>query len=85
MTKKKLRHRILKAHRKNCTALATTKRRFWGTPWAYLDGIEYRDSAGRLRKDMTGSRWWRIRCNSLECNAEVAVCERDILEHLPHE
>jgi hypothetical protein len=85
MTKKKLRHRILRGHNKGCVALAETKRRVWGTPWAYLRAVEYRDSVGRLRKDMSGSRWWRIGCNHIGCKAEIAVCERDILEHLPHE
>lgn len=85
LTKKKLKYRILSPHIAGCPALAATKRVVWGTPWAYLDKVEYRDSVGRLRKNVSGRRWWRVICNHIRCKAEIAVCETSILENLPHE
>ncbi len=80
-----LHFKVLKPHIKDCSALANAKRGVWSTSWAFLKQLEYRDAAGRLRKDMAGQRWWRIGCNHIGCEAEIAVSETSILEALPHE
>lgn len=73
---------LLAGHKPDCYALKNSRTRFWGTPWAFLKEVEYRDTIGRRTKQ-GGTRWWRAGCNCIGCPAEVIVNETAILETLP--
>lgn len=82
---KTLPYKILQQHSDTCYAIKNHSNGTWSTPWSYLDGtkVEYRDSIGRLQKNMSGRRWWRVRCNCTHCPAEVTVREDYLLGVLP--
>lgn len=70
--------KILAPHRKGCHSLRHVKERTWGTPWSFLEEVEHRDAIGRLRRN--GQRWWRTKCNCLDCPAVMVVNETFLLE-----
>jgi len=78
--KKRLVSKVLKPHVKDCYSVKSVRNGAWGTPWAYLGEVEYRDSIGRLSRH--GFRWWRVRCNCTYCPAVIVINETSILEAL---
>lgn len=85
--RRSLRFKILRDHQKGCGAVDQVRKRHWGTPWAFLKEVQYRDGAGRLqtKNKWRGRRWWLIGCNSIGCRAEIVVEETSILEGLPRD
>ncbi len=73
---------VLHPHKKDCDAVKHCKEKFWNTPWAFLDHVSYRDSIGRKNAQGAHIRWWYVRCNSLDCKADILVNENSILENL---
>jgi hypothetical protein len=65
-------------HSADCWAVKNTESGVWGTPWAYLKDIEYRDSIGRLQP-RGGRRWWQVPCNCTHCPAVLLIEEDSIL------
>lgn len=82
MKNKRVNWKILKPHRKHCRALYHVAQRTWGTPWSFLQEVEYRDAIGRLSKH--GTRWWRTGCNCVDCPAQMAINETFLLEQCAH-
>lgn len=73
--------KILTPHRQGCHAVRYVDSGNWTTPWAYLYESEYRDALGRSHPNGR-SRWWRARCNDIDCKAEIVINETSILENL---
>lgn len=82
-SEKKIRTRVIAPHVAGCYALREATSGVWGTPWAFLREVQYRDAIGR-KIEHGGTRWWLIGCNSHECTALIVVNETDILERLPN-
>jgi hypothetical protein len=77
----KIKSKLLTPHRKDCSAVKAVKRGNWGTPWAFLETIEKRDAIGRS-KEHGYRRWWRVRCNDVDCPGVITIDEKSILEAL---
>lgn len=67
-----MKFKVLKKHRKGCTAVLSTQRRSWSHPWGTRIGFEFRTESGRAHKYAT-KIWELYCCNSLRCRAILAV------------
>src|SRR5690348_2267041 len=62
--------KVIKRHKKNCSAVRMVKEGYWKTPWFFKEFYYF----------YTWHRVGRIICNSTDCEAELRIDIREIEE-----
>lgn len=74
-------YKLIKKHKKNCTALRHVQEGIWNSPWFIIEEHTW----GRANSPTSsGWRYWIwFRCSSNDCPAKIAVKEDFILKNIP--
>jgi hypothetical protein len=76
-----MKNKILKRHIKGCPALDHYLDGTWSNPWSpCTEKYIWRDTLCRRNRGRYGSQVWLVfRCNTIKCDAELAVYAEDVL------
>lgn len=79
-----MRVKLITPHRKGCESEKAVKDGKWESPWAYVDGDEWRSASGRRHKH-GGTLWVSVKCNDHSCDARVLVESDSLMNDIQNE